>query len=596
MHLRTRRTAVPSVLSDLLAFKFPSNAYRFVPRDRITVCRPTTHKPSALLGHIKFRRSPGETLPRHALTSASPDPSLVCQVLLRQLLHHWPVTLNEWDDSNVTFHLLDLMDITQHTVSRLTDRPVAIHYMPSFHKYLGQDGLPTLHTSVLDGDEFANTVVLETNNVGNLESAHESYPGLQMPNLWSDYGSGTPLDLRVFDSNGRSVMHSKSKGIRLAKMALQLHQHKARFGVHFAPPYFVLCELVVENGRTHLLTNEVCSSVLWAQEDLAPVVAPRPESLFAILVSLFSSVHADYSIEGPPEKMRIALRQTTDELESIRLTPLLSPPIETLDSALACPFLVHAKALEVTLRHLPGTAIICDSEANKDTGMVAIGVELDCEGDVNYSSLQSCIQGHFADRESLCYLLQFFSVSFDEEGEANVLPWITTPIGDPARLDRLDLLTEIGRGRTATTWTTRWSGRPDTEVPRASAASDPPARLQGDLVAKVVSADYYAPSIAREYFIFTQVVPSLSTAAQAYFPKFHGLYRSGSDGRAYVLLLEDVGSTVTQEQWVGDTELRRKIEKEGVYHGDERAQNVAIRPDGRICIIDWGEALFARQL
>ncbi|SGY72868.1 BQ5605_C005g03222 [Microbotryum silenes-dioicae] len=592
MHLRT---TVPSVLRDLLAFKFPSNAYRFVPRDRLTVCRPTTHKPSALLGHVKFRRSPGETLPRHGLTSASPDPSLVHRVVqglkgglektgtgdaplprsvkfcFDDFLHHWPVTLNEWDDSNVMFHLLDLVDITQHTVSRLADRPVAIHYMPSFHKYLGQDELPTLHTSVLNGDDFANTVVLETNDVGNLESAHESYPGSQMPNLWSDYGSVTPLDLRVFDSDGRSVMHPKSKGIRLAKMALQLHEHKARFGVYFAPPYFVLCELVVENGRTHLLTSEVCLSVLWAQDDLAPVVAPRPESFLAILVSLFSSVHADYSIEGPPEKMRIALRRTTDELESIRLTPLLSPPIETLDSAVAGPFLVHAKALEVTLRHLPGTAIICDSEANKGTGMVAIGVELDCDRD-------------------------FFSVSFDEEGEANVLPWVTTPIGDPARLDRLDLLTEIGRGRTATIWTARWSGRPDTEVPRASAASNPPARLQGDLVAKVVSADYYAPSIAREYFIFTQILPSLSTAAQAYFPKFHGLYRSGSDGRAYVLLLEDVGSTVTQEQWVGDTELRRKIEKEGVYHGDERAQNVTIRPDGRICIIDWGEALFARQL
>ncbi|KDE08041.1 hypothetical protein MVLG_01742 [Microbotryum lychnidis-dioicae p1A1 Lamole] len=592
MHLRT---TVPSVLRDLLAFKFPSNAYRFVPRDRLTVCRPTTHKPSALLGHVKFRRSPGETLPRHGLTSASPDPSLVHRVVqglkgglektgtgdaplprsvkfcFDDFLHHWPVTSNEWDDSNVMFHLLDLVDITQHTVSRLADRPVAIHYMPSFHKYLGQDELPTLHTSVLNGDDFANTVVLETNDVGNLESAHESYPGSQMPNLWSDYGSVTPFDLRVFDSDGRSVMHPKSKGIRLAKMALQLHEHKARFGVYFAPPYFVLCELVVENGRTHLLTSEVCLSVLWAQDDFA------------------LSWHQDQKASSPSSSPCFRVFMQTTRLKVLPR------------SAVAGPFLVHAKALEVTLRHLPGTAIICDSEANKGTGMVAIGVELDCDRDVDYSRFNRAL--HFADRESLCYLLQFFSVSFDEEGEANVLPWVTTPIGDPARLDRLDLLTEIGRGRTATIWTARWSGRPDTEVPRASAASNPPARLQGDLVAKVVSADYYAPSIAREYFIFTQILPSLSTAAQAYFPKFHGFYRSGSDGRAYVLLLEDVGSTVTQEQWVGDTELRRKIDeayktlrKEGVYHGDERAQNVTIRPDGRIYIIDWGEALFARQL
>ncbi|SCZ96673.1 BZ3500_MvSof-1268-A1-R1_Chr4-4g07539 [Microbotryum saponariae] len=32
------------------------------------------------------------------------------------------------------------------------------------------------------------------------------------------------------------------------------------------------------------------------------------------------------------------------------------------------------------------------------------------------------------------------------------------------------------------------------------------------------------------------------------------------------------------------------IADEGLVHGDEGARNVLLRPDGRICVIDWGEA------
>ncbi|KDE07881.1 hypothetical protein MVLG_01974 [Microbotryum lychnidis-dioicae p1A1 Lamole] len=365
---------------------------------------------------------------------------------------------------------------------------------------------------------------------------------------------------------------SESEGMRLAKMSLQMYQSKARFGVFYAPPYFVLCELVIENGRTHLLTSEVCSSALLPDEDLPTGAAPRSESLFSTLVSLFLSAHADYPIEGPPEEIRSALRRTTEKLESTPSAPVQFPPIRPALDDVAGPFLVDQNA-PVSLRHVPGTAIICGSEASKDTGMFATRVELECDGD-------------------------FFSADFDENKAAESLPWVRTPVGDRARLDRLDLVTELGRGRTATGWTARWSRRSTAEVPDASASNDAPARLQGGLVAKVVSAEY-APSIAREYFIYTQAVPSLSTAAQAYFPKFHGLYRSGSDGRAYVLLLEDVGRTVTREQWEAGTELRRKtdeafkaLEDEGVYHDDQRYPNVTIRPDGRICLIDWGLASF----
>ncbi|SCZ97703.1 BZ3500_MvSof-1268-A1-R1_Chr4-3g07388 [Microbotryum saponariae] len=619
------RTVVPSGLNEVLAYKFPPNAYRFVPRERLSESRLTTPKPSStsLSRLTTFRRSPGEELPRYPLTSASHDPSLVDRVgqgLKRGLqrsrtgldtplpsfvnswfddfLHWRPLTLYETDNHCAKSHLGDLIrGVIRETVSRLADREVANMQFSSIHKYLGQEGLPTLTTWVR-GDSFDNKIALEINSVGKLESLHDVLFRAQKPKLWLGFGSGCPIDLRIFDSNGRSMMLSENEGMRLAKMSLQLYQSNARFGVFYAPPYFVLCELVIENGRTHLLTSEVCSSALLPDEDLPSGAAPRSESFFSTLVSLFMSVHADYPIEGPPEEIRSALRRTTEKLESTPSAPVQSPPIRPTLDDVAGPFLVDQNA-PVSLRHVPDTAIICGSEASKDTGMFATRVELECDGDVS----RACPFGHVLQRryftdQSSFHLLQFFSADLDENKAAEILPWVRTPVGDRARLDRLDLVTELGRGRTATGWTARWSRRSTAGAPDASASNDAPARMQGGLVAKVVSAEY-APSIAREYFIYTQAVPSLSTAAQAYFPKFHGLYRSGSDGRAYVLLLEDVGSTVTREQWEADTELRRKIdeafqalENEGVYHDDQRYPNVTIRPDGRICLIDWGLASF----
>ncbi|SCV69099.1 BQ2448_2119 [Microbotryum intermedium] len=557
MHLRT---AVPSVLNDLLTFKFPPNAYHFVPRERIL--RPTISKPSSLSGPIKFRRSSGEAVPCFPLTSASHDPSLIHRIgqgfkrglqrtrtgldaPLSEYVNFWfdnflewrPLHLYEWDDSNTKSHLLDLVHgVVRSTISRLADRNLSIQEKPSLHKYLGQDGLSSLNVTPepwVDEDDFVNTVVFEISTVGNLESIRENPSGSQKPKLWLGFGSGDAIDLRLLDSNGRSVMHPEGEEFKLAKMALQLYENKARFGLLYAPPYFALCELVVEDGRTHLLTSELCSSALWPDDDLTTAMAPRTETFFATLLSLFLNFHEDYLIDGPTEEMRLALRRNAEKLERL--------------------FLLDKKA-SVSLRHVPGTAIICDSETNKDMGMLAIGVELHYDGDL-------------------------FSPSFYEE-EVELLPWVRMSSEDDARLDRLDLVTEVGTGRTAKAWTARWSRRPE---------------------AAVVSAEF-AMSIAREYFIYTQVVPSLSPAAQAYFPNFHGLYRSGSDGCAYILVLEDIGRTVTDEEWESDTELKRKINdefkaiaNEGVYHGDGSPPNVAIRPDGRICIIDWGEASFVRR-
>ncbi|KDE06779.1 hypothetical protein MVLG_02975 [Microbotryum lychnidis-dioicae p1A1 Lamole] len=119
---------------------------------------------------------------------------------------------------------------------------------------------------------------------------------------------------------------------------------------------------------------------------------------------------------------------------------------------------------------------------------------------------------------------------------------------------------------------------------------------RGRLAAKVVWEEY-SPSIAREYFVYTSIVPLLSSQAQEYFSAFHGLYRSGNEGQAYILVMEDAGSPITHKQLEADAELKAKVDfalnliaDEGLHHNDEGARNVLLRPDGRICLIDWGEA------
>ncbi|SGZ22969.1 BQ5605_C022g09568 [Microbotryum silenes-dioicae] len=218
--------------------------------------------------------------------------------------------------------------------------------------------------------------------------------------------------------------------------------------------------------------------------------------------------------------------------------------------------------------------IICDAETNTDSRMVAMGVVLECDS--------------------------FFGSGLCEAADKvpDVLPWFDMSLADAAKLDRLDLITPLGHGRSARVWKAKWSrrSRPKDEVASSWVAKDDDPV---SIVAKVVPAEF-ATSVAREYFIYTQIVPRLSPAAQAYFPKFQGLFRSGWDGGGFVLVMEDGGERITDQELISSSSSVGReakaafelLEKEGLFHWDERAHNVLQRADGRLFIVDWGEARF----
>ncbi|SCV68945.1 BQ2448_1965 [Microbotryum intermedium] len=213
---------------------------------------------------------------------------------------------------------------------------------------------------------------------------------------------------------------------------------------------------------------------------------------------------------------------------------------------------VYARVQE----HIPERPIICDAEAYHQSRMLALPFELDCN-------------------------------------DAALMPWNhATPRGIE---QRLDLVQRLGHGRTSTEWSARWTGIGNAGHSTGSQASVPNAP-EPDLVAKVVSAEF-AASVAREYFVYVHNVPSLSPAAQAFFPRFHGLYRSGAGGHAYVFVLENGGERLTEDELTSDSELQNRtsaafklIASEGLFHGDEREANILRRMDGSICLVDWGEA------
>ncbi|KDE07663.1 hypothetical protein MVLG_02123 [Microbotryum lychnidis-dioicae p1A1 Lamole] len=250
--------------------------------------------------------------------------------------------------------------------------------------------------------------------------------------------------------------------------------------------------------------------------------------------------HPYYTIKGPFMATRRSLRAAADELEEgseetpaspqprLAVTELVTPTLSVKDD--------YDEGTTVSVRHLTDQKIICDAESRQDSVMLAIGVEFDCS--------------------------ECFPSGLRNEASRQSVPW-----GDPAS-----------------------SATSVLAVFRALTSS--PGLAVDELQLFVVSAKY-AASIAREYFVHTRIVPYLSPAAHA----FYGLYCSGSDGYEYVFVFEDVGKEISETEWALNAELRDKAEAasqliadEGVIHDDLCSRNVVRRADGRIFLVDWGEA------
>ncbi|KDE02950.1 hypothetical protein, variant [Microbotryum lychnidis-dioicae p1A1 Lamole] len=317
-----------------------------------------------------------------------------------------------------------------------------------------------------------------------------------------------------------------------------------RFGLFYATPYFVLAELVVIDGQTFLLYGALDSFVLEPDD---PVATSRP--FLAVLVALLLSCHPSFAIPGPSEAVTQRLRdhargrdhphsRTLDGCGPLQneADPVDRPASEhsEMDPGNASLPFLNGSVTSVSLRHIPKGSIICDAEGFAESRMLASPVELDC------SDIKLYLSGDYW------------------PGQAVPVPWNRTA---PVSLElRLDLVQRIGHGRTSTVWSARWTpiGAAAAHVtsPRSGATNAPDAP-GAQLVAKVV-LDKYATSIAREYFVYTHIVPSLPPATQAFFPKFHGLYRSGPAGTAYIFVFDHAGEQLRTIEWEADAELKKR--------------------------------------
>ncbi|SCZ90641.1 BZ3500_MvSof-1268-A1-R1_Chr1-3g02119 [Microbotryum saponariae] len=559
-------TPTPLVINDLFKFKFPIQTYelrsqgffpwfprngdpsqsRWHPGFAPPIPRNVRVAPSHLL-YPRLRRFPGEVLPLFPLMSAVLDPSLLDRVgcsfrdgLMRSGRH-----VNE-----------DLPPSASQFLSRFRQDKIRV----------GIEGQPGDHQFALwrvDGEEcIINVKPVETNAIAASRMVHDK---LVLPKYWLDFASREPIDIRILEPDGR--LKERLEGDAYMMLALQMLFTGSRFGLFYCAPDFVLAELAVDDdGRTHMLFSPLYSSAWVATDDVGPVAAETGNFL-ATLVSLFMSHHPNYSIKGPSDETRAALRAITDKLEQNdgKSTPP-KPRSSDLDNTVSTLF-VRTDETVVSVRHHFDRKIITGVASKPRSDLVAIGVDLDC-----------------TTQSKPALLIDFHT--------------------DHCGLDRLDLVTKVGNGCTAMAWTARWNRA------GAEAASDRftcSPLLTGErevpLVAKVVSARY-AASIAREYFVHKRIIPLLSPAARAFIPQFHGFYRTGSpDGYAYVFFFENAGAAIREEEWDANEELRdqakaafRLIGGEGLVHGDPRSPNVVRSADGQIFLIDWGEAHVTHKL
>ncbi|KDE05789.1 hypothetical protein MVLG_03880 [Microbotryum lychnidis-dioicae p1A1 Lamole] len=493
-------TAHPTVLKDLLSFKFPSSNY-YPRRSPFVPSPPPRGRSSPQLARATATTQPDKQFP---FTLAICDPSLIDRVVqgfkngseLRSasgLDQRLPPTVSEclkrfslerirfkvMGDTESLHHLMELLEkAVVPTVSALVGKEMLIRpHDAQMHGHLGQPGdvqlaLEPRTEPVQNGGRYnmVNMLAVETNRSADTK--------ITPPKFWLDFASHEPVDIRI---------------LRDGRLKERLE------------------------GDAYMIVKANCDT-----------------------------------FSRPDRSLRLYLLEHIGE------------PDETA----SIPFVQVGKTA-VSMRHRPDQKIICGVDGDPALDLLAIAVELHCS--------------------------EFFPDALRQE-EASESVLRVESIVTAGSLDRLELVTELGGGRTSMVWSARWSRVEDDATSNLPTSTSSDDEADSFLVAKIVSGEY-ASSVAREYFVHTRIVPLLSPAARAFIPKFHGLYRSETDGSAYILVFDHAGEVIPEAEWEADEELESEtmaafqlVADEGLVHADERRPNVVRRGNGQIFLVDWGEA------
>ncbi|SCV72760.1 BQ2448_4297 [Microbotryum intermedium] len=382
-------TASRIAISDLLSLKFPPNTY----------CK-----------HTPLRSGSSDSNSDLSSTSLTDGPSSVSSPILRRLpgqsLPRYPLTSAIRDSSILdrvngvsrTAWLRDLMmNFIEPTVSVLTGKELMVDFKQA-PGYLGQpSGSTVLDLLRIANCKTVNRVVFETDAA----ASDHAYPRKIPPQPWLHFSPYEYTDIRILTNDGRLAVRFKDNA--------------------------EIAKAIVENGRSHLLISPPNSSALPAPDDAMTTV--EAQSFLAALVSLFMSCYKSYRIEGPSMDTRRSLRAAAKKLEKdsdgVPVMPRLRLTCTELEKSSTALF-VQDKQTTVSVRHQADRKIICGIESNKASDMLAIGVELGCA--------------------------EFFPSTLTHKASPQTMPWVEVPSTAlvTGGLPRLNLVTRIGAGRTAT--------------------------------------------------------------------------------------------------------------------------------------------------
>ncbi|SCV68927.1 BQ2448_1947 [Microbotryum intermedium] len=477
------------------------------------------------------------------------------------------------------------------------------------------------NTLTMGGDsyELFNPVLIHGYMVCDLKAHYHGFSriqGVDQPGLGADL-----LDIRLVTATGEQI-------------ALQTcFSDKSRFAIFWALPYIIITELI--DAKHHLLISDLCSSELEPEDSTA-----TPTSLLAVLLGVFMNYFDDYGVDAHSPKVEERIRYYVKELEQsstaksdhpsdVRPENSRDPTLDTTsvrsstspgDNATAPSTISQAEQIPkpseatdvlvkqndsgVMARHCPEADRSSVMQEIYPTRMVAVLIELVVDDPSDESSSASSSSqapakkirlDADAPRPKLTEVLpraigRLFSLDaqFTRAQESFFPPIASTST------TRLDLIRRVGRGAGSivspvakASPSTPIKAYETTSVTSPASFGDPTSTLFTPPASELQSATRSSPVAGVEQGKFIA----------KYFPAFYGLYRSGTERHAYVFVMEHASSPIAHERLESNTELKAKVDAafrlvadEGLVHDDEGARNVLLRPDGRICLIDWGEA------